>query len=234
MSALLASACAALIALLAVQPARGTRITEALGIRRANHPPLTPRAILERVPGSRWSRAAHESRQARAIDALSALVAELHVGTPARDALARAVAGIPDVCPRTLAAARCGGDVVVGIREDARSVPALRGLAAVWQVGEESGAGLARATAALVHGLRESEETRRTLESQMAGPRASARMLSLLPVIGLLMGMLLGGNPLEWLLGSTPGRMCLVGGVALNVAGVAWMSRIAVRARVAT
>lgn len=231
MSPLIASMCLGIVALLAVQPARSTRISAALGIRLGSRPQWSLRSLLARVPGSRWSRAVYEQRQARAIDALSALVAELHVGTPAREALVRAASDVADVCPRTVAAARFGGDVVAGIREDSRAVPVLRGLAAVWQVGEESGAGLALATAALLHGLRESEEMRRTLESQMAGPRASARMLSLLPVVGLLMGMLLGGNPLEWLLGSAPGRICLGGGIALNVAGILWMSRIAGRAR---
>lgn len=184
----------------------------------------------QRIPGSRWARAAALRRHARVIDAVAALVAELQVGAPSRVALSRAFSDVADICPRTLAAARFGGDVVEALEDDGARLPPLIALAAVWRVGEESGTGLATACVALLHGLRESEELRRILDAQLAGPRASARMLSFLPIVGLLMGLMLGGNPLAWLLTTTPGRLCLTAGVALNVAGVLWTRRIATKA----
>jgi tight adherence protein B len=65
------------------------------------------------------------------------------------------------------------------------------------------------------------------LEAQLAGPRATARMLATLPLIGLAMGMLMGADPLQWLLGTAPGLLCLLGGALLTVAGMAWTGRIA-------
>ena len=61
----------------------------------------------------------------------------------------------------------------------------------------------------------------------MAGPRATARLLALLPVLGIGFGMLLGGDPLAWLMTSTIGRLCLAGGILLTLAGLWWTGRIA-------
>ena len=232
MSALLAALIAAAVTLVA-QP-RSARMAAVLGIR--GRQPWTQKVVsaLERLPVLRWRRAAEQRHRQCAIDALAALVAELRVGTPARVALARALADAPQTCPRTLAAARFGGDVVEAIRQDAVTAAPLRGLAAIWQVAEDSGSGLAAATAALLASVREDEESRRTLSAHLAGPRASARMLSLLPGVGLLMGMMLGTQPLRWLLSTVPGLLCLTLGVLLNVAGLVWMSVIARRARPST
>jgi tight adherence protein B len=38
---------------------------------------------------------------------------------------------------------------------------------------------------------------------------------------------MLGTDPLAWLLGSTPGLICLAGGVGLTVLGLWWTGRIA-------
>lgn len=229
---LLAAACACALVLLASPRATSIRLRQLAAVGSSRLPFRGLGGIAQRIPGNRWARMAHQRRHTRAMDAVAALVAELQVGAPSGVALARAFAEISDLCPRSLAAARFGGDIADGLRADAMSVPALSGLAAVWRVAEDSGSGLANACAALLQGLRDSEELRRTLDAQLAGPRASARMLSALPLVGLLMGLLLGGNPLVWLLATAPGRLCLLGGVLLNVVGILWTRRIAAKAAV--
>jgi tight adherence protein B len=52
-------------------------------------------------------------------------------------------------------------------------------------------------------------------------------MLAVLPVVGIGFGLMLGADPLAWLVGSTPGRACLACGVALTGIGVWWTGRIA-------
>ena len=69
-----------------------------------------------------------------------------------------------------------------------------------------------RRSAASRRRARSSEDVRVDLEGQLAGPRATARMLALLPLVGIGFGMMLGSDPLSWLLGTTPGRLCLPGG----------------------
>ena len=175
---------------------------------------------------SRGTRAA-DVRRAAMLDLLSALVAELQAGLPSRTALTRAAEDHPELCPRTLAAAKFGGDVVEAMRADAQAAPVLRTIAAAWQVGENAGAGLVTALGTLLASARASEDVRRQLAAQLAAPKATARMLTALPLIGLLMGLLLGGDPLGWLLSTAPGLICLFGGVVLTGLGAWWTHRIA-------
>jgi tight adherence protein B len=176
-------------------------------------------------PASRRQRA---GERVRAIQALGALAAELEVGQPPRDALRRA-AGTPPVWPVTLAALQMDGDVLSALAEDARRAPLLRQLAACWQVGAESGAGLAASVGRLAATARSAEDVRVDLEGQLAGPRATARMLAVLPLVGIAFGAMLGSDPLAWLLTSAPGRLCLLAGVTLTGAGTWWTGRIAAR-----
>lgn len=170
------------------------------------------------------------ARRARALDTAAALAAELRAGQPVRDALARAAQSHrPPVCPAAAAAAVWGGDVPAALRADARAtgLPLLRGLAACWEVGESSGAGLAAAVERLVASARSGEEVRVALEAQLAAPRATARLLATLPAIGVLLGTLLGADPLGWLLGGGLGSVCLALGLLLTVLGLVWTGRIA-------
>ena len=172
------------------------------------------------------SRRAITAQRAKAVEALSALAAELRGGQPLGLALVNA-AGSPPVWPATLAALRLDGDVTSALRLDARARPVLAGLAACWQVSSASGSGLSTAVDRLAASARVAEDVRVQLEAQLAGPRATARMLATLPLIGLAMGMLMGADPLQWLLGTAPGLLCLLGGALLTVAGMAWTGRIA-------
>lgn len=182
--------------------------------------------ILARLGFGPASRRKLTAQRIRAVEALAALAAELRGGQPLGLALLNA-AGCPPVWPATLAALRLDGDVTSALRHDAKARPVLAALAACWQVSSASGSGLSAAVDRLAESARVAEDVRVQLEAQLAGPRATARMLATLPLIGLAMGMLLGADPLQWLLGTPPGLLCLLGGVLLTVAGMAWTSRIA-------
>jgi tight adherence protein B len=54
-------------------------------------------------------------------------------------------------------------------------------------------------------------------------------MLALLPALGLLLGVAIGGDPLGWLLGTPLGWACLVAGLLLIATGLAWATRIVAR-----
>ena len=54
-------------------------------------------------------------------------------------------------------------------------------------------------------------------------------MLAALPLVGVCFGLMLGSDPLAWLLGSTLGRACLVAGLGLTGIGMWWTGRIASR-----
>ena len=63
-------------------------------------------------------------------------------------------------------------------------------------------------------------------EVALAAPRATARLLSALPLAGVALGALIGVNAPAVLLGTSPGRACLVVGVLFWVVGRAWSSRL--------
>ena len=172
---------------------------------------------------------AARTRRARADAALNALIglaAELRAGLPPQLALVQAST---TVWPTAIAAVRLDGDIPAALRHDAMHMPVLRSLAACWEAGAAAGSGLADAVDRLAASHRAAEEVRGELEVQLAGPRATARMLSGLPLIGIALGMLLGADPLGFLLGSAIGMACLVAGVALTVVGMWWTNRIAAR-----
>jgi tight adherence protein B len=174
------------------------------------------------------SRRAKARERLRVVHALSALAAELVAGQPAAAALV-ASAGIPSAWPLATAAAELGDDVVSALHADAFDRPVLRSLAACWQVSSDTGTGLAAAVASLADAVRSAEDVRVQLAAELAGPRATARTLAVLPVAGLGFGTLLGGDPLGWLLGTSPGLACLTIGGALTGLGYAWTARIATR-----
>ena len=174
-------------------------------------------------PASRRRRAAQRMQVVRA---LATLAAELEAGQPPREALRRA-AGDPPAWPRALACLRLGGDVAAALEADADGRPVLAHLAACWRVAAEAGTGLAPAVVRLAESARTAEDARVDLEGQLAGPRATARLLSLLPAVGIGFGSMLGSDPLGWLLTESLGRICLAIGVLLTAAGAWWTGRIA-------
>lgn len=143
------------------------------------------------------------------------------VPRPAEPAGDRPFAGV--------AAALDGTNTVAALRDLATrpGAASLRRLAACWQVAEESGAGLAQAVERIAATLQAEEALRREVRAQLAGPRATARMLAGLPALGLLLGAALGARPLEVLLHTAYGVGCLVAGILLAAAGVVWTDRLA-------
>ena len=102
----------------------------------------------------------------------------------------------------------------------------LSALAAVWQVSAGSGAGLSDAAYRLGTAALQRERMRRDLAAQMAGTRTTARVLALLPVVGLLLGSGLGGSPVAWLFTTPLGLLALAAGVMLEIVGIWWVRRL--------
>lgn len=179
------------------------------------------------------SRLRGDSRRVRAqredtIAAIGALAAELRAGATPAQALA-VTGGNPPVWPQAKAAASHHGDISTALMLDARDNPELTSLHACWYLGFNAGSGLAMSISRLAHSLREAQETRIQLEAELAGPRATAKMLAFLPVIGIGLGYLLGAEPLSWLLSSLLGWATLVTGITLTGLGMWWTSSIAAK-----
>ncbi|MFF9482168.1 type II secretion system F family protein [Streptomyces sp. NPDC014733] len=185
--------------------------------------------VVRRVLAARQAGRARDRRAAAVITLCATVATELRAGRqPHRALLAAGVPDLGDAGSAILAAARYGGDVPRALRAAAvlPGADGLNGVAACWRVAVEGGAGLAAGLERIAAALRAGRDQRDELNAQLAGPRATALMLALLPACGLLMGTALGADPLRVLLHTPFGWVCLVVGGLLEWAGVAWTARI--------
>ena len=180
---------------------------------------------------------------------VAALAAELAVllraglaPAPAWAALAAETADPRGVRAGAVAAARsaasAGEDVAAAVRTvaDRPATPpdaarALRGLAAAWAVGTRSGAPTADVLQRYAEVLRADGDAEDARDAALAAPRATARVLTALPPAGLLLGVLVGADPVGVLLGTTPGRVSAVAGALCALAGWWWTRRLLAAAR---
>jgi tight adherence protein B len=161
--------------------------------------------------------------------ALSTLTAELEAGSRPPEALRAAAAVAPSCRDVFLRAAReaaeggSAGDVLVA---EART----RGLGCAWALGERTGAPLAGVLARVAADLCAEARHRRAVEVVLAGPRASAAVLTGLPLLGLALGATMGADPVHFLLATPPGTIAGCAGILLDAGGVLWMQAILRRA----
>lgn len=183
-------------------------------------------------PPRRWrrlvgQRATREVRSQLA-ELLVALAAELRGGADARVAVRAAAEGLPRLAGVARAASSPVGDVAAALRGLA-GLPGGRtagDLAVAWEVAERTGCALAEPVARLHAAHRWEERLHRELAAQLAGPRATAHLLAVLPVVGVVLGTGLGADPVTFLLGTPVGRVCLGAGALLAALGVLWTGRI--------
>ena len=166
-------------------------------------------------------------------DACTTLASQVRVGRVATEALMTAA----DDCPilmQARAAHLLGGDVlsVWRTQSHARGCGGLAELARAWQISTQTGAPMAAALERVVDGMTTEDAVRAVVAGELAGPRATGKIMAVLPVLGLAMGYALGGDPVGFLLEGVLGWSCLVGGVALASAGVLWVESLAQRAAV--
>lgn len=99
--------------------------------------------------------------------------------------------------------------------------PEWRVLAAAWALAQQSGAPVALMLERIADALVELERLRERRSVLLAGPRATIRLVGALPIVALLMGALLGFDPLAVLLSLAGAVIATVGGVLLLL-GVYW------------
>ncbi|WP_022890763.1 type II secretion system F family protein [Agromyces italicus] len=100
-------------------------------------------------------------------------------------------------------------------------------LAAAWSVAAESGAPLAASLRSLAVVLRDEAQLRRDVGTALAGPAASARLVTALPLIAVAFGATLGFDTIGVLIGNPIGIACLVLGALLLWGGSRWNRRLA-------
>lgn len=167
-------------------------------------------------------------RRQMVLGVCDALAAELRTGLPAGVAVVHACADWPELGP-VVATAELGGDVPEALRAVARRPGAegLRSVAVSWEVSRRSGAALGDVLDRLGAGLRDEEEVRAEVDAALGPPRATAKMLALLPLMGLALGASIGADPLGFLIATPLGLSCLGMGALLAAVGLWWVERLA-------
>lgn len=141
-----------------------------------------------------------------------------HIALHSGDDRVRVIAeGPADELPERIGAAAATGP--------AEERPAWGVLAAVWATAADAGAALAPTLDRSAGVLRSLADSAREVEVALAGPVATSRIVLALPAVGVLMGMLLGFDPVGAFV-TVPGAVCLAAGAALIAAGVRWNRRL--------
>jgi tight adherence protein B len=142
--------------------------------------------------------------------------------------------GSTDPVAARVAAAERGDQLPAAILEATREEAAASDwacVAAAWRVATESGAPLAATLARLGDVLVATDDARREVAIELAGPLATSRIVLALPALGLCGGALLGVDTLGVLATTPPGWFCLVAGGGLLLVARRWMRRLVTRAR---
>lgn len=180
---------------------------------------LTLQQLAERAASTARREVAH---------ACSVLASQVRVGRVPAEALQSAAQD----CPVLAVAGRAqdlGGDVT-SVWRSWSTLPGHTGLADLaraWQVSTDTGAPLAHSLEQVSDALTADLALRTVVAGELSAPRATGKIMAVLPFCGLGMGYLLGGDPVAFLLDGPWGWACLVGGVALASAGVLWIDRLA-------
>ena len=146
---------------------------------------------------------------------LAAARAAARCGAPVGEAIRRAAGG-----------GSIGSGTAQGVADGGREQGAWFQLAACFEVAEASGCALADVLTRFAAQLDAAEDAEAARETALAGPRATVRLLSWLPVLGLGIGTLLGVDPLNILLGTPSGLAALAAGVVLAATGRMWSNRL--------
>jgi len=193
------------------------------------------------IVGATWARrhrqhVRHRRRAAESValqGALGVLVSELRVGAHPVAAFESAASEADGAVAKSLCAvaarARFGADVVDGLRSVATrsSTPAYwERIAVCWHLAQTHGLGIAALMSTAERDIVAHERFSAGVHSGMAGARATAAVLTGLPVLGVCLGQLIGADPLGFLLSGGVGGWMLIVGVTLACCGLLWSDRI--------
>lgn len=185
----------------------------------------TVRVVQLRRRAARARRATGDVSRACAL-----LASELDLGKIPAMALVAAADDCPVLAPAAAIAGIGGDPVSVWHRQSEQPGQAgLTVLARAWQVAIDTGAPLGPSLDTVAAALRADEEVEGLVLGELAAPRMTGVLLAFLPVVGVVLGYLIGGDPVAFLTGEPAGWACLLGGCALAAAGVLWTERLASR-----
>lgn len=172
----------------------------------------------------RWPKPGARASDLAAADLAAAGLAENAAGAPYAQIAAsvqRAISLLSGgVSAPRVRAGLFDGDGVTG--------PEWRVLGVAWQLAEQSGAPILAMLERFAEALRSLTRVAERRSVLLSAPRATIRLVAVLPPVALLLSALLGFDPLTALAGPA-GRIAAIAGIALLCIGVKWADKLARR-----
>lgn len=158
---------------------------------------------------------------------LGSAAAQLRAGASAGEAWSRAL-GEP--VGRVPSVAQMVGRTTTRRRSRAAHGQRAAAVVAASRLSDDLGAPLAGVLDRMALGMAADEECEGERLAALAGPRATAQVLAWLPLLGLVLGVELGANPVAVVLGGGVGTAAAGAGLVLVALGRWWTSALLVRA----
>lgn len=179
--------------------------------------------VVARLGGRRALR-----RTAEVVRAAQILESLMGLGHLPGTALELAAEECPMLAP-AVAAQRMGNDPWEAM-EQMSSVAGQEGLSQIgraWRVCHICGGSMHATLEQVRKNLEGAADTAVVVAGELAGPRATGQILSLLPLLGLGMAYGIGADPFTFFLEGILGRACLSAGIGFICAGVVWSEVLA-------
>lgn len=197
-------------------------------------PVVVASALTAGTIGLRWHRHRRNVRETDALTAVEAglevIVGELRVGAHPVHAFSVVAAELGGPVGESFgciaARARLGVGVNPAALGEQDAAVHWRQIGQAWNLAEMHGLAVADLLEACRLDLVEHQRFTARVNAGLAGPRATAAVLTALPVIGLVLGQLIGAHPLSVLCSDGLGGTLLVAGALFACMGLLWSDRI--------
>ena len=176
-------------------------------------------------------RARRQAARQRAESAtmLTLIVGELQAGATMGAALTACLPTLTEPELRreiTVAARRCATGGSAGAELEQSPILALSLMGHAWRIAETNGMALAGVLDNIRHRIDHQNRHESRTKAALQGANATAIVLALLPLLGMVMGHAIGVNVPAFLTGGGVGGLILIAGVSAECAGILWSDHI--------
>ena len=157
------------------------------------------------------------------------LKSQLNAGLNQIDALKFAILRAPEFAfLNTKQAILSQANVLSALHQDAieNQFPMLINCANLLDINTKSGSSITNALTQIAQSLINRRKQEQLIATELASTRATMFVLAGLPIVGVIMGLILGTHSISWLFGSAGGQFCLALGLILELAGWLWVRRL--------
>ncbi len=161
------------------------------------------------------------------------LKSQLNAGISQLDALTFAISRAPEFAfKNTRQSLTSQTNVYSAMHDDSKvyKVASLASCANLLELSSQSGSSINEALTQVADKLMTRRNQEQLIATELASTKATVYVLAGLPIMGAGMGLMLGSDSISWLVGSPAGRVCLMLGIGLELAGWFWIKRLLNRA----